>query len=109
MVSPCPEMLNVYNHINAQPPNPLSYISVRVHFGSCSGLFIYFPRWSSGYPPMLLVLVLELESRRGEIVSLFAKGKKQLLKAPTVAWVGTIRQGKKELKSSRDKKARHEP
>ena len=58
---------------------------------------------------MLLVLVLELESRRGEIVSLFAKGKKQLLKAPTVAWVGTIRQGKKELKSSRDKKARHEP
>ena len=32
-------------------------------------------RWCSGYPRMLLVLVLEFESRRGEILHLFAKTK----------------------------------
>ena len=31
------------------------------------------PRWSSGYPRMLLVLVLEFGSRRGEKLNLFAK------------------------------------
>ena len=49
------------------------------------------PRWTSGNPRMLLlilwmVLVLELESRRGEIVNLFAKIQRdrQLLRAPSV-------------------------
>ena len=45
--------------------------------------------WSSGNPRMLLlvVLVLEFESRRGEILKLFAKIKKKdkkLLRAPSV-------------------------
>ena len=31
------------------------------------------PRWTSGSPRMLLVLVREFESRRGEILNLFAK------------------------------------
>ena len=34
------------------------------------------PRWTSGSPRMLLVLVREFESRRGEILNLFAKIKK---------------------------------
>ena len=43
------------------------------------------PRWSSGSPRMLLVLVREFESRRGEILNLFAKVRKdQLLRAPRV-------------------------
>ena len=50
------------------------------------------PRWSSG-PRMLLLIVLvrEFESRRDEILNLFAKiqKKNQLLRAP--AWVSTIR------------------
>ena len=35
------------------------------------------PRWTSGSPRMLLVLVRELESRRGEILNLFAKEKEK--------------------------------
>ena len=31
------------------------------------------PRWTSGSPRMLLALVREFESRRGEILNLFAK------------------------------------
>ena len=43
------------------------------------------PRWTSGSPRMLLVLIREFESRRGEILNLFAKKKKdQLLRAPSV-------------------------
>ena len=43
------------------------------------------PRWSSGYPRMRLVLVLEFESRRVEVFNLLAKIKKdQLLRAPSV-------------------------
>ena len=45
------------------------------------------PRWTSGSPRMLLVLVREFESRRGEILTLFAKERKkkdQLLRAPGV-------------------------
>ena len=34
------------------------------------------PRWSSGYPRMLLALVLESESRHGDILNLVAKIKK---------------------------------
>ena len=34
------------------------------------------PRWTSGSPRMLLVLLREFESRRGEILNLFAKLKK---------------------------------
>ena len=34
------------------------------------------PRWTSGSPRMLLVLVREFESRRGEILNLFPKIKK---------------------------------
>ena len=43
------------------------------------------PPWSSGNPRMLLELVREFESRRGDILYLFAKIKKdQLLRAPSV-------------------------
>ena len=47
------------------------------------------PRWTSGSPRMLLVLVSEFESRRGEILTIFAekkrrKKKDQLLRAPSV-------------------------
>ena len=73
------------------------------------------PRWTSGSPRMLLVLVREFESRRGEILNLFAKKKKkkdQLLRAPSVGKHNSTRVdegGKKEeLKSSREKNARHE-
>ena len=45
------------------------------------------PRWTSGSPRMLLVLVREFESRRGEIFILFylqKEEKDQLLRAPSV-------------------------
>ena len=43
------------------------------------------PRWASGSPRMLLMLIREFESRRGEILIFFAKIKKdQLLRAPSV-------------------------
>ena len=42
------------------------------------------PRWTSGSPRVLLALVLEFESRRGEVLKLLAKIRKdQLLRAPT--------------------------
>ena len=61
---------------------------------------------------LLVVWVREFETRRGEILNLFAKKKKdQLLRAPSVgkAQFDASRRGKKELKSSSDKIARHEP
>ena len=61
---------------------------------------------------LLMVLVREFESRRGEILNLFAKKKNQLLRAPSVGKHNSTRasrRGKKELKSSRDKNAGHEP
>ena len=79
------------------------------------------PRWwsiNSGNPRMLLlilqVLVREFESRRGEILNLFAKIKRdRLLRAPRgVGKHNSTRVdegGWKGLKSSRDKNARHEP
>ena len=53
----------------------------RVMIGVCMS-----PRWTSGSPRMLLVLVREFESRRGEILNLFEKKKKkdQLLRAPSL-------------------------
>ena len=39
------------------------------------GLLGRSPRWTSGSPRMLLVLVREFESRRGEILNLFANKK----------------------------------
>ena len=48
------------------------------------------PRWTSGSPRMLLVLVREFESRRGEILNIFAKIKKDQLLRERLAWVGTI-------------------
>ena len=57
--------------------------------------------------------MVALESRRGEILNLFAKKRKkdQLLRAPSVGKHNSTRvdEGKKELESSRDKNARHEP
>ena len=47
------------------------------------GSFVWYtavcrsPRWTSGSPRMLLVLVCEFESRRGEILNLFAKKKEK--------------------------------
>ena len=35
------------------------------------------PRWSSGYPRMLLALVLKFDSHRGEILIIFAKKQKK--------------------------------
>ena len=35
------------------------------------------PRWTSGTPQMLLVLIREFESRRGEILNLFARIRKK--------------------------------
>ena len=50
------------------------------------------PRWSSGNPRMLLVLVREFESRRGEILTFFATKKKdQLLSASSVGKHNSIR------------------
>ena len=50
------------------------------------------PRWTSGSPRMLLVLISEFESRRGEILNLFAKIKKdQLLRAPSVGKLNSTR------------------
>ena len=62
------------------------------------------------------MLVLEFESRRGEILNVLAKiisNVDQLLSAPSVGTGQTqfdaSRRGKKELRSSRDKNARHVP
>ena len=43
------------------------------------------PRWCSGYPRILLALVLEFDSHRGENLKVFAKMQKkdQLLRTPT--------------------------
>ena len=62
---------------------------------------------------LLIVLVREFESRRGEILNLCAKIKKdQLLRAPSVGKHNSTRvdEGRKEeLKYSRAKNARHGP
>ena len=49
---------------------------------------------------ILMVLVLEFESRRGEILNLFAKIKEDQLLRERLAWVGTIR-----LESTREERA----
>ena len=48
-------------------------------------MFSRLPRWSSGYPGILLALVFESNSHRDEIFTLFAKMQKkdQLLRAPS--------------------------
>ena len=55
----------------------------------------FHPRWTrsgSGSPRMLLVLVREFESRRGEILNVFAKiNKKRINCWERLAWVSTIR------------------
>ena len=43
------------------------------------------------YPRMLLALVLEFESHRGDIVNFFAKIEKDQLLRASIAWVGAIR------------------
>ena len=70
--------------------------SIIVRDRSTVGPLTYFlyicvcsPRWTSGSPRMLLLIVLirEFESRRGEILNLFAiffKKKDQLLRTPSV-------------------------
>ena len=77
------------------------------------------PRWriNSGIPRILLVLVLEFESRRGEILNLLAKKRKkekkkdQVLKARSVGKYNStpVDEGTKGWNLSRDKMARHEP
>ena len=58
---------------------------------------------------MLLVLVMEFESRRGEILNLFAEIKKdRLLRAPSEGKHNSTRVDD-ELKSSCDENAGHEP
>ena len=58
---------------------------------------------------LILVLVLEFESRRDDTCNYLQKNTHQLLRVP-IAWVSTIRYESKteELKSSRDQNARHE-
>ena len=54
------------------------------------------PRWTSGSPRMLLVLIREFESRRGKISNLFAKKtgeKDQLLTEPSVGKHNSTRVG----------------
>ena len=70
-----------------------SYFLLASIFWLVLGVIFLFPRWSKGYPRMLVVLVLEFESRRGEILIFFAtiQHNDRLLRAPTVAWVRTIR------------------
>ena len=46
------------------------------------------PRWTCGSPRMLLALVREFESRRGEILNLFAKKKRKKIKLPRAPSVG---------------------
>ena len=59
------------------------------------------PRWTSGSPRMLLVLVREFESRRGKISNLSAIKKKDQLKCwDRLAWLSTIRR-----KSTREERA----
>ena len=60
--------------------------SSRIYVHKISLVLSLSLRWTSGSPRMLLVLVREFESRRGEILNLFAKIKKkdQLLRAPSV-------------------------
>ena len=79
-------------------------------------LYSRSPRWTSGSPRMLLLSVREFESRRGEILNLFAKKKRRKRKGSTAESASSV--GKhnstrvdegRKLKSSRDKNARHEP
>ena len=73
------------------------------------------PRWSCGNPRMLLLIVLvrEFESRRGEISNLFAKKRKKkkgsTAESAYISCVSTTRREptREELKSSRDKNVRH--
>ena len=67
------------------------------------------PRWCSGYPRILLALVLEFDSHRSEILNMFAKMRKkdQLLRAPSS--VGThkstrVDEAKKMPRFSRDER-----
>ena len=72
-----------------------------------SSYFTASHRWTSGSPRMLVELVREFESRRGEIMNLFAKIKKkdQLLRAPSVGKHNSTRIDE----GSREKNAGHEP
>ena len=74
------------------------------------------PGWSSGNPWMLplIVFVREFESRRGRDFEFICKNRQKgslLLRVPSEGKHKStrVRRGKKELKSSRDKNARHEP
>ena len=64
---------------------------------------------------LLIVLVLEFESRRGEILKKKCQKKKEKrmnrLERLLIAWLDTIRREptREELKSPRDKNARHKP
>ena len=50
------------------------------------------PRWTSGSPRMLLVLIREFESRRCEILIFFAKKKEERINCwERLAWVRIIR------------------
>ena len=71
------------------------------HYVSLRTIYLSFPKgrspwWSSGCPRMLLlvVLVLKLESRRGELESVCKKEEKdQLLRAPSVGRHNSTRVG----------------
>ena len=56
--------------------------SSRIYVHKISLVLSLSLRWTSGSPRMLLVLVREFESRRGEILNLYATKKDQLLRAP---------------------------
>ena len=52
------------------------------------------PRWTSGSLQMLLALIREFETRRGEVLDLFAKKRdQQLLRAPRVGKHNSTRVG----------------
>ena len=98
---------------------PWSHVGV-VHASLPVRAFIFIshsrsPRWTSGSPRMLLVLVREFESRRGEVLIYLQQQKKrkedQLLRAPSVSKHNSTRvdEGKKSWNRLAIKNARHEP
>ena len=80
-------------------------VYICVYIGSRS------PRWTSGSPRMLLMLIHEFESRRGEVSIFFAKiWKDQLLAAHSVGKHNSTRvERKKNWKLLAIKNSRHEP
>ena len=106
---PLPRPLSFHSdqRLSTSPQTPDFLRSIFHFIPSHSFYPLVLPGWLNGNPRML-VLVRESESRRDEILNIFAKKKWRNNCYERQAWVRTVRR-KKELKSSRDKNARHIP